>query len=187
MFCFRSNAAGHPHSCWDHAANPAGLAGYLCGCQEEETGHTQQSHHSKPMSVLPGSCLLKRTFTHAFSPSLLIFSFLFFSVSVESYDSAHDYEKVDGEKAEHATHANLGDHPYEDSFQGEPFEGGTFKDDDEADYVNVTTECNVQFVEIYGEGVSSPNVLVLNATSEDEEFIDIYGEEDCIYQNMGLR
>lgn len=94
---------------------------------------------------------------------------------------------MDGEKAEHATHANLGDHPYEDSFQGEPFEGGTFKDDDEADYVNVTTECNVQFVEIYGEGVSSPNVLVLNATSEDEEFIDIYGEEDCIYQNMGLR
>lgn len=111
---------------------------------------------------------------------------VFFSVSVESYDSAHDYEKVDGEKAEHATHANLGDHLYEDSFQGEPFGGGTFKDEDEADYVNVTTECNVQFVEIYGEGVSSPNVLVLNAPSEDEEFIDIYGEEDCIYQNMGL-
>lgn len=93
---------------------------------------------------------------------------------------------MEGEKAEDATHAILGSHLYEDSFQGEPFGGGTFKDEEEADYVNVTTECNVQFVEIYGEGVSSSHVPVLNATSEDEEFIDIYGEEDCIYQNMGL-
>lgn len=105
---------------------------------------------------------------------------------VESDDSAHDYEKVEGEKAEHAAHANLGDHLYEDSFQGEPFGGSTSEGEEEADYVNVTTECNVQFVEIYGEGVSSSNVLVRTATSEDEEFIDIYREEDCIYQNMGL-
>lgn len=90
---------------------------------------------------------------------------------------------MEGDKVEHA---NLGDHLYEDSFQGEPFGGGTSEDEEEEDYVNVTTECNVQFVEIYGEGVSSSNVLVRKATSEDEEFIDIYGEEDCIYQNMGL-
>lgn len=115
---------------------------------------------------------------------LLSWCFLLFSVSVESYDSAHDYEKVEAEKAEHAAHVNLGDHLYEDSFQGEPFGGGTSEDEEEADYVNVTTECNVQFVEIYG--VSGSNVLVLNATSEDAEFIDIYGEEDCIYQNMSL-
>ncbi|TNM97525.1 hypothetical protein fugu_015681 [Takifugu bimaculatus] len=106
-------------------------------------------------------------------------------IIVESYDSTHDYEKVDGEKAEHA---DLGDRLHEDSFQGEPSGGSTAEDEEEeeADYVNVTTECNVQFVEIYGEGVSSSNVPVLNATSEDGEFIDIYGEEDCIYQNMEL-
>lgn len=137
---------------------------------------TQNQSPCSPVPVFWNACSLARF-------HLLSWCFPLFSVNVESYDSTHDYEKVDGEKAEHA---DLGDRLSEDSFQGEPFGGSTAEDEEEADYVNVTTECNVQFVEIYGEGVSSSNVPVLNATSEDEEFIDIYGEEDCIYQNMGL-
>lgn len=93
---------------------------------------------------------------------------------------------MDDEKAKDASHANPADHLHEDSFQGEPFGGGTSDDEEEADYVNVTTECNMQFGENYGEGFFGSNVQVLNATSEDEEFIDIYGEEDFIYENMGL-
>lgn len=79
---------------------------------------------------------------------------------------------------EEAAHMNpeTDDH-YETFFPGESLGRSSSKDEEEAYYVNVTSEHSMHFIDIYGEGTSGYK------SADDEQFIDIYGEEDFIYQN----
>lgn len=67
----------------------------------------------------------------------------------------------------------------EDLVPREFLESSSSKDEDEANYVNVTSQYSMHFIDMYGEGTSGYK------SADDELFVDIYGEEDFIYQNTG--
>lgn len=137
----------------------------------EETSEAAQGHRPEPMWV-PGR---SRTVPASlFAPSAPD-GFLSSPVAAVGDDlhEEEDYEDVDGEKMGAARPV------CPEAFSEYEEE----EEEEEADYINVTSEQNVQFVDIYGDSGSDYE----KPTNEDkEEFIDIYGEEDCIYQNTGL-
>lgn len=73
------------------------------------------------------------------------------------------------------------DHAYEDRLPGEPFARASSEDEEEADYINLTSEQNVQVVDVTENNESDYG----NVTSATEQLPYIYDEEECIYQNMG--
>lgn len=106
--------------------------------------------------------------------------FSFLVAVVEGHDSEDDYEKIDDEKMEGACR-ETDDNDYEGSLRGESFVRTSSGEEEEADYINLTLEQNVQVVDITGDNESDyENVTLAN----EEELIYIYGEVDDIYQNM---
>lgn len=101
--------------------------------------------------------------------------------TVEDDNSIDAYEEVDDDKMEKAAHMipETDDNHYEDLVPGELFGRSSSKDEEEAYYVNVTTEYSMHFIDMYGEGTSGYK------SADNEQYIDIYGEEDFIYQNTG--
>lgn len=99
----------------------------------------------------------------------LFFFFFFFSAAVvEDHNSENDYEKVDDEKMEGARCVNpeTDDEDYEGSLPREPSVRMSSEDEDEeADYINLTSGENVQVVDVTGDGESDYE----NVTSAKEE------------------
>lgn len=127
---------------------------------------------------------VKDTFASVFASSVLTD---FFSVSVpvvESHHSVNDYEQVDDEKMEGAGCVNpeTDDDDFERSIPREPLGKTSSEDEEEADYINVTSEQNVQVVDITGDHESDYENVTL---ATEEQLIYIYGEAEFIYQNMG--
>lgn len=102
---------------------------------------------------------------------------------VEDQDYDDDYEKVDDEKMEEACRVNqeTDDDDYEGSLPGEPFVRPSSEDEEEADYINLTSEQNVQVVDIFGDNESDDYENV----AKEEQLVYIYDETSFIYQNMG--
>lgn len=123
----------------------------------------------------------KGTFASAFAPLVLTF-FFSFSADVAEGHNSDDYEKVDDEKTQAAPRVTLetDDDNYESFLPGEPFIGSSSEDEEEADYVNLSSEQNVQVVDITGDNESDYE----NVTSKEEQLLYINGEADFIYQNM---
>lgn len=74
------------------------------------------------------------------------------------------------------------DEDYEGSLPREPSERTSSEDEEEeADYVNLTSEQNVQVVDVTGDGESHYE----NVTwAKEEQLIYIYGNTHFIYQDM---